>query len=114
MRSNNENGEKNNTLKYFVTGKNPRYFEIQKKKRFPMYVDHIQFLKQRAGWKVTNVHNFYTFKQKNFKKEFVLGNQRARQEAVAKNDNVQGNFYKLMNNSNFSYDCRDHSQNRNI
>ena len=86
----------------------------KKKKRFPMYVDHIQFLKQRAGWKVTNVHNCYTFKQKNFKKEFVLGNQRARQEAVAKNDNVQGNFYKLMNNSNFSYDCRDHSQNRNI
>ena len=44
----------------------------------------------------------------------MLGNQRARQKTVAKNDDAQANFYKLMNNSNFGYDCRDHSQNRSI
>ena len=47
------------------------------------------------------------FEGENFKKEFVLGNQRARQEVVA-------NFHKLMNNSNFGCDYRDHSQNRSI
>lgn len=58
-----------------------------------MYVNHIQFLTQSVDWKVTNVYNHYMFEQENFKKEFVLGNQRARQEAVAKNNDVQTNFY---------------------
>ena len=58
-----------------------------------MYVNHIQFLTQSVDWKVTNVYNYYMFEQENFKKEFVLGNQRARQEAVAKNNDVQTNFY---------------------
>lgn len=58
-----------------------------------MYVNHIQFLTQSVDWKVTNVCNHYMFEQENFKKEFVLGNQRARQEAVAKNNDVQTNFY---------------------
>ena len=74
-------------------------------------VDHILFLTTRAGWKVTKVYSHYTFEQDSFKKDFVLGNQSARQEAVTKRDDVQGNFYKLMNNSNFSFDCQDNSKN---
>ena len=68
-------------------------------------VDHILFLTTRAGWKVTKVYSHYTFEQDSFKKDFFLGNQSTRQEAVTKRDDVQGNFYKLMNNSNFSFDC---------
>ena len=79
-----------------------------------MYVDHIQFLTSRAGWEVTRVYSHYNFEQECFKKEFVLGNQRARQEVVARGDDVQGNFYKLMNNSNFGFHCRDNLQNRSI
>ena len=36
------------------------------------------------------------------------------QEAVVRGDNVQGNLYKLMNNSNFGFDCRNNLQNRSI
>ena len=43
-----------------------------------------------------------------------MGNQRARQEAVAMGDDVQANFWKLLNNANFSFDCRDNSQNRSL
>ena len=39
-----------------------------------------------------------------FKREFVLTNQRKRQEAKS---SIEKDFYKLMNNSNFGNDCRD-------
>ena len=29
-------------------------------------------------------------------------------------DDVQGNFWKLLNNSNFGFDCKDNSQNRSL
>lgn len=79
-----------------------------------MYVDDIQLLMQRAEWKVANAYNHYTFEQENFKKEFVLGDQIAKQKAVAKNNDVQASFYSLMDNSNFGYDYRDNSKNRSI
>ena len=44
----------------------------------------------------------------------MLGNQRARQEAVARGDDVQENFWKLLNNSNFSFNYRDNSQNKSV
>ena len=69
---------------------------------------------ERIGWKVTNVHVHYSFEQEPFKKEYILGNQRARQEAVARGDDVQANFWKLLNNSNFGFDCRDNSQNKSL
>ena len=69
---------------------------------------------ERAGWKVTKVHAHYSFEQEPFKMEYILGNQRARQEAVARGDDVQANFWKLLNNSNFGFDCRDNSQNKSL
>ena len=79
-----------------------------------MYIDHIHFLTKRAEWVVTNGYSFYTFEQEHFKKGYILGNKRARQKAVAREDDVQGNFWKLLNNLNFKYDCRDNSQNKSL
>ena len=44
-----------------------------------------------------------------FKKEFVISNQVARQNAKTPKEK---NFYKLMNNANFGYDCRNNFKNR--
>ena len=94
-------------MKFLVTEKT--HATPKPKKRFPMYIDYIQFLTTRAGWKAKKVYSHYTFEQNSLKKDFVLGNQRARQEAVTKWNDVQANFYKLMSNSNFGFDCRDTS-----
>ena len=54
------------------------------------------------------MYSHFTFEQDTFKKEFVLMNQRSRQNA--KND-IEKNFYKLMNNANFGFDCRNNADN---
>ena len=72
---------------------------LRPKKRFPMFIDHIHFLTKRAGWKVTKVRNYYTFEQETFKKEYILGNQKAGRETVARGDDVQANIWKLLNNA---------------
>ena len=105
-------GKKNNVLKYKATEKT--HATLYPKKQFPMYIDHIHFLTKKAWWKVTKVHNYYTFEQEPFKKEYILGNQRARQEVVARGDDVQANFWKLVNNADFGFDCRDNSQNKSL
>ena len=69
---------------------------------------------ERAGWKVTKVHAHNSFEQEPFRKDYILGNLHARQEAVARGDDVQVNFWKLLNNSNFGFDCRDNSQNKSL
>ena len=74
----------------------------------------MHFLTKRAGWKGTKVHKYYTFEQEPFKKKYILGNQKAKQEAVARGDDVQANFWKLLNNANFGFDCRDNSQNKSL
>ena len=79
-----------------------------------MYIDGIYFLTKRAGWKVTKVHLYYTFEQEPFKKEYILGNRRAGQEVVARGNDVQANFWKLLNNVNFGFDCRNNSQNKSL
>ena len=56
----------------------------------------------RAGWFVTKIYSHYTFEQEYFKKQFILMNQRSRQNAK---NSIEKYFYKLMNNSNFGYDC---------
>ena len=63
---------------------------------------------------MTKVYSHFAFQQEAFKKEYILGNQRARHEAVACGDDVQGNFWKLLNNAIFGFDCRDNSQNKNL
>ena len=75
-----------------------------------MFIDHLHFLTKRAGWKVTNVYQYYTFEKEPFKKEYILGNQKARQTG----DDVQGNFWKFLNNANFGFDCRDNPQNKSL
>ena len=74
----------------------------------PLYIEDLRFLIKRAGWKVTKLYSHFTFEQDTIKKEFVLMNQKARQHA--KND-IEKNFYKLMNNANFGFDCRNNADN---
>ena len=78
------------------------------KKCIPLYIGDLQFLIKRAGWIVTKLYSHFTFEQGKIKKDFVLMNQYARQNA--KND-IEKNFYKLMNNSNFGFDCRNNANN---
>ena len=66
------------------------------------------FCIKRVGWKVTKIHSHLTFEQSRFKRNFILMNQKSRQ--LSKN-NVEKDFYKLMNNLNFGYDCRNNLDN---
>ena len=75
-----------------------------KKNFLPMYLEHLAFVIKRAIWKVTKIHAHLTFEQKSFKKKFILMNQKSRH--LSKN-NIEKDFYKSMNNSNFGYDCRN-------
>ena len=77
-----------------------------------MYTDQIHFLTEKSGRKFTEVHLYYTSEHELFKKEYIFGDQRARQESVARSDHVQANFWKLVNNANFGFDCREKSQNK--
>ena len=76
---------------------------LLKKKFLLMYLEDIAFCIKRAGWKVTK-----TFEQARFKRKFILMNQKSRQQS--KHD-IEKDFYKLMNNSNFGYDCRKNLDN---
>ena len=105
-------GKRGDVLKFKVTEKTDA--ALLPKKKFPMFIEHTHFLTTRAGWKITNVYQYYTFEQEPFKKEYILGNQRSRQAAVARGDDVQANFWKLLNNTNFCFDCRDNSQNKSL
>ena len=73
-----------------------------RKKFLPMYLEELAFVIKRAGWKVTKIHAHLIFEHKRFKQNFILMNQKSRQES--KND-IEKDFHKLMNNSNFGYDC---------
>ena len=66
------------------------------------YLEELAFVIKRAGWKVTKSHAHLTFEPNQFKQKFILMNQKSRQES--KND-IEKDFYKLINNSNFGYDC---------
>ena len=78
------------------------------KKCFPLYLEHLALLIKRLGWVVTKIHQHITFEQKRFKKNFIIRNQNARQKAK---NNVEKDFYKLLNNSDFGYDCRNNIDN---
>ena len=72
-----------------------------------MFLDHIDPSTKRAGWKVTKGYSHFTFELEPFKKDYILGNQKARQEAVARSDDMQVVLWKILNNTNFDLDCRD-------
>ena len=79
-----------------------------KKKFIPLYLEDLVFLIKRVGWTVTKIHSHLTFEQSRFKRNFILMNQKSRQKSKI---NVEKDFYKLMNNSNFGYNCRNNINN---
>ena len=81
---------------------------LKEKKYVPLYAEDLHFLITRAGWLVTHIYEHFTFAQAKFKKDFVVMNQKARQTASS---SVVKDFYKLLNNSNFGIDCRNHIDN---
>ena len=90
--SNMRSGKRGNILSFKATEKT--HARLDPKKRFSMFIEHMHFLTERVWWGVTKVYAHYSFEQGPFKKEYILGNQRARQEAVARGDDVQENFCK--------------------
>ena len=79
------------------------------KKRFsPMYLEHLVFVINRGGWCVTKMYSHFTFELEAVKKNFILMNQKSRQNAK---NYIEKGFFKLMNNSNFGYDCRNNLDN---
>ena len=68
----------------------------------------MRFLIKRFGWKVTKIYSHFTFEQSCVKQEFVLTNQRKRQETKS---SIEKDFYKLINNGNFGNDGRDNRNN---
>ena len=73
-----------------------------------MYIEHLAICTKRLGWRVTKIYSHITFEQERFKKNFIIKNQVARQHAK---NNVEKDFYKLLNNSNLGYDCRNNLNN---
>ena len=81
---------------------------LNKKIFVNLYAADLYFLTTHAGWKVTKIYHHFTFKQDTFEKNFVVMNQNARKTAKTI---VEKDFYKLLNNSNFGYDCRNNIEN---
>ena len=79
-----------------------------KKLFIPLYAEHLHSLIKRCGWLVTKIYLHFTFEQAMFKKEFVIMNQVSRQNAKT---SIEKDFFKLMINSNFGYDCRNNLDN---
>ena len=82
---------------------------MDKKFLVPLYAEHLKFLLERCCWTVTKTHQHFTFRQEMFIKDFVVSSQVARQNAKTP---MEKNFYKLMNNASFGYDCRNNFENR--
>ena len=97
---------KNGPLSYKVTAK--AHSTLLPKKFIPLYLEDLAFVIKRYGWCVTKIHKHITFDQAPFKKDFILMNQKSRQESKT---NAEKDFYKLMNNSNFGSDCRNNADN---
>ena len=51
------------------------------KKFIPLYLEDLVFCIKRAGWIVTKIHSHLTFEQSRFKRNFILMNQKSRQES---------------------------------
>ena len=81
------------------------------KKFIPLYLQDLKFLILRAGWHVTKLYSHFKFEQNAFKRDFILMNQKFRQGAK---NNIEKDFYKLMNNTNFGFDCRNNANNTKL
>ena len=101
---------------YIEGGKGPKPYKstakahatLLKKNLLLMYLEDLAFCMKRAGWKVTKIYSHLTFEQARFKRKFIMINQKSRQQS---NNNIKKDFYKLLNNSNFGYDCRNNLDN---
>ena len=62
----------------------------------------------RCCWRATKIYLQYSFKQARSKRDFIWMNQKSRQNA--KNASEK-DFYKLMDNTNFGFDCRNSANN---
>ena len=98
--------KRGNPNKYKISSK--AHSNLFSKKFIPLYLEEIKFTVLRCGWKVTKLYKHYYFDQERCKINFILMNQKARQEAV---DKVESDFCKLLNNVNFGYDCRNNLDN---
>ena len=98
-------GENNVPKAYRSTAK--AHANLFKKIFLPIYLEDLVFCIRRAGWKVTKIHVHLTFEQKRFKQKFILMNQKSQESK----NSAEKDFYKLMNNSNFGYDCRNNLDN---
>ena len=78
------------------------------KRCIPLYLEEIKFAILRCGWKVTKLYKHYYFDQGRFKRNFILMNQKSRQQAANK---IESDFSKLLNNADFGYDCRNNLDN---
>ena len=99
-------GEKNAPKAYRSTAM--AYANLFENIFLPMYLEDLVFCIKRAGWKVTKIHSHLTFEQKRFKQKFILINQKSRQQSK---NNVEKDFYKLMDNPNFGFYCRNNLDN---
>ena len=81
------------------------------KKFIPLNLKDLRFLILRAGRHVTKLYPHFKFEQDAFKKDFVLMNQKSRQEAK---NNIEKDFYKLMNNANFGFYCCSNANNTKL
>ena len=81
---------------------------MDEKIAIPLYAEHLHFPLLRCGWRLTKIRGHYTFEQKKFKRDFVIVNQVSRQKAQT---DMEKGFYKLMDNANFGYDCRNNADN---
>ena len=75
------------------------------KKFVLLCLEDLKFLITRCCWKVTKICLYYTFEQARFEREFVLMNQKSRQNVK---NAIEKNFFKLMN---FGFDCRNSANN---
>ena len=104
--SEDKNGNPN---KYKISAK--AHANLFPKRYIPLYLEEIKFAVLRCGWKVTKLYQHFYFDPERCKRNFILMNQKARQEAT---DQVESDFCKLLNNSNFGYDCRNNLDNLNF
>lgn len=81
---------------------------MQKRIYIPLHTEHLHILIKWCSWTVTKLYSLDTFEQRKFEKDFVFMNQESRQKLKAK---VEKDFYKLLNNANFGYDCRNNADN---
>ena len=73
--------KKDTTNKFAYNSKT--HSTLVEKKIILLYVEDLHFLIKRAGCLVTYIYEHFIFKQAKFKRDFVIGNQKDRQNATS-------------------------------